>query len=45
MVEEWVEHEELGIEGFDFNIFDEDREGCVEDNVKEFPYLLMLIKL
>ena len=45
VVEEWVEHEEIGIEGFDFNIFDEDREGCVEDNVKEFPYFLMLIKL
>ena len=34
VVEEGVEHEELGLLGFDFNLFDEDREGCVGDNVK-----------
>ena len=45
MVEEGIDHEELGIKGFDFNLFDEDREGCVGYNVKEFLYLLMIIKL
>ena len=45
VVEEEVEHEELSIRGFDFNLFDEDREGCVGDDVKEFTYLLMIINL
>ena len=44
MVEEGVEHEELGRRGFDFNLFDEERDGCVGDDVKELPYLLMLMK-
>ena len=43
--EEGVELEELGLRGFDFNLFDEEREGCVGDDVKELPYFLMLIKL
>ena len=43
MVEEGVEHEELDIRGFYFYLFDEDREVCVGGDVKEFPYLLMLI--
>ena len=29
-----VEREELGLRGFDFNLFDEDREGCVGYDVK-----------
>ena len=45
VVDEGVEHEEIGIRGFDFILFDEDREGCVGGDVKEFPYLLMIIKL
>ena len=45
VVEEGVEHEELGLRGFDFNLFNEEREGCVGDDVKELPYLLMLMKL
>ena len=44
-VEEGVEHEELGLRGFDFNLFNEDREGCVRKNMKEFPYLLIIMKL
>ena len=40
-----VEHEELGLQGFDFNLFDEEREGCVWDYVKYFPYLLTIMKL
>ena len=45
VVEEGVENEEIGLQGFDFNLFDEEREGCVGDDVKELPYLLMLMKL
>ena len=45
MVEEGVEHKELGIQCFDFILFDEEREGCVGEYVKELPYLLMIIKL
>ena len=45
MVEEGVEHEELGRRGFDFNLFDEEREGCVGGDVKELPHSLMLMKL
>ena len=45
MVEEGVEHEELGQQGFGFNLFDEEREGCVGDNAKELPYLLMPTQL
>ena len=45
VVEEGVEHEELGLRGFDFNLFDEEREGCAGDDVKELPYLLILMKL
>ena len=44
MVEEGVEHEELGLQGFGFNLFDEEREGCVGDDVKELPYLLIFMK-
>ena len=45
VVEAEVEHEELSIRGFDFNLFDGYREGCVGDDVKEFTYLLMIINL
>ena len=45
VVEEGVEHEELCLRGFDFNLFYEERVGCVGDNVKELPYLLMIMKL
>ena len=45
VVEEGVEHKEIGLQGFDFNPFDEEMEGCVGGDVKELPYLLMLMKL
>ena len=45
MVEEGVEHEELGLRDFNFNLFIEDMEVCVGDDVKELTYLLMLMKL
>ena len=45
VVEQGVEHEEVVIRGFDFNLFGKDREGCVGDEVKQLPYLLMIMKL
>ena len=45
VVEEGVEHEEIVLQGFDFDLFNEEREGCVEDHVKELPYLLIFMKL
>ena len=45
MDEEGVEHEDQGLQGFDFDLFDEEREGCVGDDVKELTCLLMLMKL
>ena len=44
LVDEGVEDEELGLQGFDLNLFDKDSEGCVGDYVKELHYLLMLMK-
>ena len=44
VVDEGVEHQELHIRGFDFNLFDEEREGCFGDDAKELPYLLMPMK-
>ena len=45
VVEEGVEHEELGLRGFGFNLYEEEREGCVGVNMKELIYFLMLVKL
>ena len=45
VVKEGVEHEELGLRGFYFNLFHEERKGCVEYDVKYLPCLLMLMKL
>ena len=39
------DHYEIGIRGFDLNIFDEDEKGVGIEGYSEFPYLLMLIKL
>ena len=39
------EHGQLGLRGFGFNLFDEKREGCVGDYVKDLSYLLMIIVL
>ena len=38
VVEEGVEHEEVGLQGFDFNLFDEERGVCVGENVNDLPY-------
>ena len=45
VVEEPTDHEEIGLRGFDCNVFDKDEEGVVREGSSEFPYLLMLIKL
>ena len=45
MVEEPTDHEDIGLRGFGFNVFNEDEEGVVREVSSEFPYLLMLIKL
>ena len=45
VLEEPSDHEEIGLWGFDFNVFDGDEEGVDREDSSEFPYLLMLIKL
>ena len=45
MVEEGIEHGGVGLRGFDFDLFNEERYGCVGDDVKELPYLFILMKL
>ena len=45
VVEEPTDHEEIGLRGVGFNIFDEYEEGVVIEGSSEFPYLLILIKL
>ena len=37
-----IEHEKLSLQGFYFNLFDEEREGCVWGDVKEFPFFWFL---
>ena len=43
-VEEPSNHEDIGLSGFDFNIFDEDEEGVARKGCSE-PYLNFLLKL
>ena len=45
VLKESSDHEEIGLRGFYFNVFDEDDEGVVREGSSEFPYLLMLIKI
>ena len=44
VVEEPSYHKDIGLRGFDFNIFNENEEGVVREGCSE-PYLKMLIKL
>ena len=44
VVEEPSDHEDIGLWGFDLNIFDEDEEGVVREGSGE-PYIIRLIKL
>ena len=41
VVEEPTDHEEIGLRGFDFNIFNEDKEGVIREGSSDFTYLLM----
>ena len=45
VVEEPTDHEEIGLRGFDLNLFDKDEEGIIRKGSSEFPYLLMLFQL
>ena len=45
VVEKGLQHEELGQQGFDFNLFDEEMEECVGNDVKELTYFLIIMKL
>ena len=45
VVEEPTDHEEIGLRGFDFNVFDQGQEGVVIERSSEFPHLLILIHL
>ena len=45
LFQDGVEHEALGLRGFDFNLFNEDWEGFIGEYMKQLPYLLMLINL
>ena len=44
VVEYLTDHEEMGLRGFDFNVFNHYEEGVVREGSSEFPYLLMLFK-
>ena len=45
VIEEPTDHEEIGLRGFDLDVFNEDEEGVVREGSSEFPYILMLIKI
>ena len=45
VVEEGKGHDEIGLQGFYFNIFEENEEGLVRKVFSWYPYLLMLMKL
>ena len=45
VVEDPNHHDDIGLLGFDFKIFDKDEEGVVREGSSKFPYLLILIKL
>ena len=45
VVEYPTDHDEIGLQGFDLNVFDKDEKGLVREGSSEFPYLLMSIKI
>ena len=45
VVYEGVEHEELGLQGFGFELFNEKRWGCFGHHVKELLYLVIIMGL
>ena len=44
-VEEATDYDEIGLQGFDFNLFNKNEKGAGREGSSEFPYLPMLIKL
>ena len=44
-VEEPTDHEESGLRGFDFNVFDKYEERFLREGSSDFLYLLIVIKL
>ena len=45
VVEEPTDHKDIGLRGFDLNLFGDDEEGVVREGSSEFPYLLILINI
>ena len=45
VLEDKTDHDEIGLRGFYFNLFDKDEKGVGREGSSEFPYLLMLMKL
>ena len=45
VLEEGKDHDEIGLWGFDFNLFDGDKEGDVREGLSKYTYLLMLINI
>ena len=45
VVEEATDHNEIGLQGFDFILFNRDEKGVGKEGSSEFPYVLMLSKI
>ena len=45
VVEEETDHDEIGLWGFDFNLFDKDKKEVGRERSSNFPNLLMLIEI
>ena len=45
VIEEGNNRDEIGIQGFYFNFFDEDKEGVGREGLSEYPYLLILMEI
>ena len=45
VVEEPTDHDEIGLQGFDFNFFDKEKKEVGREGSSEFLYVLILINL
>ena len=45
VIEEGNNRDEIGLQGFDFNCFGEDKEGVGREGLSEYPYLLILMEI
>ena len=45
VVEEGNDHDEIGLRGFGFNLFDKDKEWFGIEGLIDYPYLLMLTNI